>query len=49
VRQKERYENSVARLEALLKRREQVRQKELMAAIDKSVHTYEEIMQFIKG
>lgn len=49
VRQKTRYDNAVAVLEELLKQRERLRQKELIAAIDKSDHTFEEIMQFIKG
>ena len=49
MRQKARYDNAVAKLEELLKQRERLRQKELMAAIDKSDHTVEEIMQFIKG
>ena len=43
VRQKARYDNAVAKLEELLKQRERLRQKELMAAIDKSDHTFEEI------
>jgi len=48
-RSKARYEKALARLQDLIKLRERKRQKELMNAIEKSEHTFEEIMQFIKG
>jgi hypothetical protein len=43
ARQKARYENAVAQLEELLKKRELARQKELMAAIEKSAHYIEPV------
>jgi len=49
VRAKERYENAVKALEALMERREEIRRRELMEAVRKSDHTYEEILCFIRG
>ncbi len=49
VRAKERYENAVKTLEALMERREEIRRRELMDAVKKSEHTYEEILCFIRG
>ena len=49
VRAKERYENAVKALEALMERREEIRRRELMEAAKKSDHTYEEILCFIRG
>ena len=49
VRAKERYENAVKALEALMERREEIRRRELMEAGRKSDHTYEEILCFIRG
>ena len=49
VRAKERYENAVKALEALMERREEIRRRELMEAVKKSDHTYEEILCFIRG
>ena len=49
VRAKERYENAVKALEALMERREEIRRRELMEAVSKSDHTYEEILCFIRG
>lgn len=34
---------------ALMKRREKIRRRELMEAVKKSDHTYEEILCFIRG
>ena len=49
VRAKERYENAVKALETLMERREEIRRWELMEAVRKSDHTYEEILCFIRG
>ena len=49
VRAKERYETAVKTLEALMERREEIRRRELMDAVKKSEHTYEEILCFIRG
>ena len=49
VRAKERYENAVKALEALMERREEIRRRELMEAVRKSDHSYEEILCFIRG
>ena len=49
VRAKARYEKAVKVLEVLMERREEVRRKELMEAVKKSDHTYEEILCFIRG
>ena len=49
VRAKERYENAVKALEALMERREEIRRRELMEVVRKSDHTYEEILCFIRG
>ena len=49
VRAKARYENAVKTLEALMEKREEIRRRELMEAVKKSDHTYEEILCFIRG
>ena len=49
VRAKARYEKAVKVLEALMERREELRRRELMEAVKKSDHTYEEILCFIRG
>ncbi len=49
VRAKAKYEKAVKTLEALLERREEIRRRELMEAVKKSDHTYEEILCFIRG
>lgn len=49
VRAKARYEKSVKTLEALMEKREESRRRELMEAVRKSDHTYEEILCFIRG
>jgi hypothetical protein len=49
VRAKARYEKAVKTLEALLEKREEIRRRELMEAVKKSDHTYEEILCFIRG
>ena len=49
VRAKARYENAVKALEALMERREEIRRRELMEAVRKSDHSYEEILCFIRG
>ena len=49
VRMKARYEKSVKTLEALMEKREESRRRELMEAVRKSDHTYEEILCFIRG
>ena len=49
VRAKARYEKAVKALEALMEKREESRRRELMEAVRKSDHTYEEILCFIRG
>ena len=49
VRAKARYEKAVKTLEALMEKREEIRRWELMEAVRKSDHTYEEILCFIRG
>ena len=49
LRAKSRYEKAVKTLEALMERREELRRRELMEAVKKSDHTYEEILCFIRG
>ncbi len=49
VRMKARYEKSVKTLEALMEKREESRRRELMEAVRKSDHTYEEILCFVRG
>ncbi len=49
VRAKARYEKAVKALEALMEKREESRRRELMEAVRKSDHTYEEILCFISG
>ena len=49
VRAKARYEKAVETLEALMEKREEIRRRELMEAVKKSDHTYEEILCFIRG
>lgn len=49
VRSKTRYEKAVKVLEELMERREEIRRKELLEAIKKSDHTFEEILCFIRG
>ena len=49
VRAKARYEKAVKALEALMEKREELRRRELMEAVRKSDHTYEEILCFIRG
>ena len=44
---KERYDRALAELDELQKERDEVRKKELMAAISSSKRTYEEIMAFL--
>ena len=44
---KERYDRALAELDELQKKRDEVRKKELMAAISSSKRTYEEIIAFL--
>lgn len=44
---KEKYESSLAELEQLMTKRDQLRQKELMDAIEASGRSYEEILAFL--
>jgi hypothetical protein len=46
---KDRYEAAVAELEALMKKRDEIRNKELIEAITNSNRSYEEIMAFLNG
>ena len=49
VRAENRYEKAVRMLEVLMEKREESRRRELMEAVRKSDHTYEEILCFIRG
>lgn len=49
VRQKARYDKAVSCLETLLKKREEIRTRVMMAAIASSDRSYEEVLKFIKG
>ena len=49
VRAKNRYEKAVRMLEVLMEKKEEFRRRELMEAVRKSDHTYEEILCFIRG
>ena len=49
VRAKNRYEKAVRMLEVLMEKWEEFRRRELMEAVRKSDHTYEEILCFIRG
>lgn len=49
VRAKARCERAVKALETLMERRDEIRRRELMEAVRKSDHTYEEILCFIRG
>jgi len=49
VRQKTRLGKAIAKLEALMAKQEELRKRELIGAVAASKHSYEEILQFIKG
>lgn len=49
ARLKARHDKAVAHLETLMIKREEVRAKELMAAMASSERSYEEVLRFIKG
>ena len=49
ARQKTRLGKAIAKLEALMAKREELRKRELIRAIAASERSYEEILQFIKG
>ena len=49
IKCKEKYDKAVSVLDALLSKRDELRRKELLEAINKSDHTYEEILCFIRG
>ena len=49
IRAKKRYDAAVKALEALMEKREESRRRELMDAVRRSDHTYEEILCFIRG
>lgn len=44
-----RYDAEVAKLKDLLAKRDEIKKKELLAAVEKSDKTYEEIMRFLNG
>ena len=46
---KTRYDAEVAKLKDLLAKRDEIKKKELLAAVEKSDKTYEEIMRFLNG
>lgn len=48
-RRKAKYERALAALEERQARRDELRVRELMAALTKSEHTYEEVLNFIRG
>lgn len=49
VKAKKRYDLAVEKLQALRKEKEELRVKELLAAVNDSNKSYEEIMRFIKS
>lgn len=49
ARAKARYDKAVDTLKSLLDRRDEMRKKELMQAIQDSERTYEEILRFIRS
>lgn len=48
-RAKAKYESALAELNDLMKKREEIRNKQLLEAIANSERSYEEILEFIKG
>ena len=46
---KEKYDAAVEELEKLLRKRDELRNKELLTAISTSSRSYEEIMEFLQG
>lgn len=49
LRRKKSYENAMNTVNELLSKRDEVRKQELWKAIEASEHSYEEIMNFIRG
>ena len=49
IKTKKAYDAATAALKVLLDKRDAVRKEEIITAIAKSSHTYEEIMRFISG
>lgn len=47
-RMKDKYDASVAELEKLMAKREEMQKRELMEAFSKSSRSYEEVMEFLK-
>lgn len=47
-RQKDRYDEAVAKLEKLMAKREEMQKKELMEAFSKSSRSYEEVLTFLQ-
>ena len=47
VKAKAKYDAEVAKLKDLLAKRDEMKQKELLSAVEKSNKTYEEIMRFL--
>lgn len=48
-RAKEKYEEALAELDELNKKRDEIRQKELLDEITASKRSYEEIVEFLRG
>lgn len=46
---KDHYDTEVAKLEQLMNKRDELRKKELMKAIEDSNRSFDEIMQFLQG
>ena len=46
---KDRYDAAVAELEKLMKKRDEIRNKELLDAFASSAKSYDEIMEFLSG
>ena len=46
---KDKYDAAVAELEKLMKKRDEVRQKELLHAVAASNRSFEEVMNFLRG
>ncbi len=49
TRAKAKYESALAELNDLMKKREEIRNKQLLEAIANSERSFEEILEFIKG
>ena len=49
LRTKTKYEKAMAELERLIEVRREVQRKEIMAALEKSERSFEDVMRFLRG